>query len=371
MLERTLDCYLRDELNLSEDSPAFRPVYAATVRYVASGFSSIKDYHDALKAHIDFSELDFTAADFRLEVASMRRFVMNMRFYVLNLCMAKDTKKAVMKYLDYGLTKKEAVLAWNTLLVKPAMRKRIVSVAKQRHKDLDRDIVSVKELRVRGDETGAMFATLAKGATRLAGRKLRWVAMAHNLSIADLASEVMCQTLTIYYQSLPNRFSEEHQLNYLRRGMGSRVDNMNNMYGADKRKRMQKDGNGGYELVIASESQISRGNSEDRDMSYENVMGKDARHSCERQLETTVALDRALSVRKGSKLHALYNTVLGHHTVAFSNFLRKLGLIRDEESSVDWLARRGFKQIVKHLSQWLKVDEIRIQESLQQLRAAF
>lgn len=369
MRELTLNSYICEKFGIDEEHPSFRPIYAATVRYVSSGYNSIKNYHDALKANHDFS-VEWTAADFRLEVASIRRYVMNMRFYVLNLCLAKDTRKALDLYLKYGLTKREAVLAWNVLLKNPAMRSKIASVAAARHKDLDLDIVSLDELKARMKDTENMFSTLERGAKRLAARKLRWVAMSHNLPLTDLSSEIMCQTLTIYYQSLPNRFSYEHQLNYLRRGMGSRVDNMNNMYGADKRKRMVSDGKGGYMMLCASESQMIRNDAE-TEASYDSFMSKEEAASQSNDLEKAVSLDRMMNVRKGSKLHALYNTVLGRHTVSFSNFLQRKGLIKKEESSIEFLARRGLKQIVKHLANWLRVDEILVTNSLTKLREAF
>lgn len=370
MIELTLNRYICDTFGIDEEHPSFRPIYAATVRYVSSGYSSIKNYHDALKAVHEFTP-EFTAADFRLEVASIRRYVLNMRFYVLNICLSKNTRKAMYLYREYGLTKREAVLAWNTLLKTPATRAKIASVAKARHKDLDRDIVSLKELKLRIKDTETMFATLEKGAKRLAARKLRWVSVSHNMPLSDLSSEIMCQTLTIYYQSLPNRFSLEHQLNYLRRGMGSRVDNMNNMYGSEKRRRMQSDGKGGYQMTIASESQLRMSDDGDSPVGYDSYLDKSAIVEQVNDLDRTVAIDRAVNVRKGSKLHALYNTVLGRHTVSFTNFLMKLNLIKGEESSVEFLARRGLKQIVKYLAQWLRVDEDHVTKSLTQLREAF
>lgn len=370
-MEQTLDQYLITKLNLVEDSQQFQAVYAATVRYAASGYNSIKEYHDELKQHVDFDQFEFTAPDFRIRLSAVCRFVLKLRFYVLTVCLSKNPKPAVKNYAEFGISKQEAVYAWNYLLKEPKNRKRIAQVAQNRHKDVSLDLVSAEELKRRIRETQPLFSQLTKVATYQARHKLRWVSVSHNITISDLAADLMCQVLVSYYQSLPNAFGELHQLNYLKASLSNRINNMNNHYGAKKRRRMEQSANGGYALVVVSDNQIRGNSNSDQAMTYENMSDSEGLHAHTEDMEKRMTIDRLLGVRRGSKRHALNHTLLGHHTVAFTSFLRKNELCKENESSVEWMARKNIKQTIKYLAQWLNVAEADVEQAVNTIRYAF
>ena len=371
--ELGLNAYLTQRLGIEETSDEFRSVYAATIRYIGSGYKSIADYHRDLQAAIDFKQFEFTAPDLRIDLSSVCRFTLKMRFFVLAVCLHKDPKEIIQKYESYGLTKREAVLAWNTILKHDKQRDAIRRVAKSRAKTkggLDITMVSSKELRIRLDQTASLFAELHRNAKRLVRKNLQWVSVSHNIPIADLTCDIMCKVLLSYYQSLPNRFSENHQLNYLRASLTNRINNMNNYYGAEKRKRMKKVGEDKYEIVVMSDNQMWHNPEDDSSNSYEDMLGADARVHTE-QMENNLTINRMLEEAEGTKRHKLYSTVTGRDCAEFTEYLRENGMLKQTMTcATQWLVSKPTKSIRTTLAKWLGVSVDAINGGLEMLRGS-
>lgn len=368
--EQDLNSFLSQRLNLVEGSAEFRKVYAATVRYVGSGYKSIAGYHRDLQAVVDFKQFEFTAADLRIDLSSICRFTLKMRFFVLAVCFHKEPQEIIQKYASYGLSKREAVLAWNTLLKSDDERKTIRRTAKAKHKGLVLAMVSSRELRVRLDQTSSLFAELHRNAKRLVRKNLQWVSLSHNIPIADLTCDIMCKVLLSYYQSLPNKFSEAHQLNYLRASLTNRINNMNNYYSAEKRRRMHKVGEDKYEIIVMSDNQMWHDPNDDSSASYEDMLGSDARVHTE-QMENSLTINRLLVDSEGTKRHRLYTTVLGRDCADFTEYLRENGMLKNTMTcATEWFMAKPSKFIRKTLAKWLDVSITAINAGLDTLRGS-
>ena len=368
--EQDLNSFLSQRLNLVEGSAEFRKVYAATVRYVGSGYKSIAGYHRDLQAVVDFKQFEFTAADLRIDLSSICRFTLKMRFFVLAVCFHKEPQEIIQKYASYGLSKREAVLAWNTLLKSDDERKTIRRTAKAKHKGLVLAMVSSRELRVRLDQTSSLFAELHRNAKRLVRKNLQWVSLSHNIPIADLTCDIMCKVLLSYYQSLPNKFSEAHQLNYLRASLTNRINNMNNYYSAEKRRRMHKVGEDKYEIIVMSDNQMWHDPNDDSSASYEDMLGSDARVHTE-QMENSLTINRLLVDSEGTKRHRLYTTVLGRDCADFTEYLRENGMLKNTMTcATEWFMAKPYKFIRKTLAKWLDVSITSINAGLDTLRGS-
>lgn len=369
--EQSLAAFISERLALDVNDDKFRRVFASTVRYLASGFKSISEYHRELQREVDFREFDFTAADFRIQISSVCNFVLKLRFYSLALCLERDPRDLVQSYKQYGVCKRDAVLAWNTCLKDRAMRKRIRDVARARHKDLSRVLVTSQELQHRLNQTAVLFDELHRNATRQCRKKLRWVSTAHNIAMQDLTCDIMCQVLTSYYQCLPNNFTLSHQLNYLRATLSNRINNMNNYYGAEKRRRMQKVGEDKYEIIVMSDNQLQKAFGTDEDtVNYETMLGEDARQHTE-QMENGLTINRLLEESEGTKRGRLYSTVLGRDCVDFTEYLRDNGMLKETMScATEWLMVKPSKFIRKILARWLDVSVGSVNTGLDTLRNA-
>ncbi|AQT28800.1 hypothetical protein YOLOSWAG_332 [Erwinia phage vB_EamM_Yoloswag] len=369
--EQSLEAFISQRLALDVTSDSFRRVFASTVRYLASGYKSIAEYHRDLQREVDFSQFEFTAADFRIEVSSVCNFILKMRFYALALCLERDPRDVIYEYGRYGLCRRDAILAWNLCLKDKDSRKQIRLCAKTKHKGLCRDMVTHQELHHRLGQTSILFAELHRNAERQVRKNMRWVATAHNIPLQDLTCDIMCKVLTSYYQCLPNNFTLGHQLNYLRATLTNRINNMNNYYGAEKRRRMQKVGEDKYEIVVMSDNQLQKAFGSDEDtVSYESMLGEDARVHTE-QMENSLTINKLLDEAEGTKRHKLYATVLGRDCADFTDYLREHGMLKETMSCAsEWLMVKPSTFIRKTLARWLDVNVSSVNTGLETLRNA-
>lgn len=373
MKRDSLSKYIETKLLLKRNSAAFRVVYAATVRYLACGFKSIADYHSILQKYVDFDQFDFSAADFRLDVGSVCRFVTNIRFYALSICLAKkdNLKNIVLSYKKYGVLRSDAIKIWKFMLADIRCRKMLLKTAKQKHKTLCAAQVSHHELALRMVQINELTSVLNKNITSRVKKQLRWVMTAHNITAQDLVCDVTCKLIVSYYSSLPNAYSFQHQLNYLRRSLENIINNLNHYYSADKRNRMEKSGDD-YVLIVMSDNQLNKnvgaGDTEN-ERSYEDLAEPSS--TPVEQLETRIAIDRLLDKHGDKKRGKLYSVVLGREDHGFSEYLSQNKLLGKRLSNgTEWLVAKPIATVRKVLAKWLEVSVEAVESGLDSLRNA-
>lgn len=369
----SLSKHIEKTLLIKRNTRAFRVVYAATVRYLACGFKSIAEYHSILQKYVDFDQFEFSAADFRLDVGAVGRFVANIRFYSLSICLAKpdDLKRVVLSYKKFGVRRTDAILIWKLMLADIRCRKMLLKNAKSKHKTICAAQVNHHELKRRLEQLNELTGVLQRNIMSRVKKQLRWVLTAHNVTAHDLASDVTCKLIVSYYMSLPNGYGFQHQLNYLRRCLENIINNMNNYYSADKRRRMQKSGDG-YELVVMSDNQLNRnvglGDSEN-ERSYEDLA--EPTSAPVEQLETSIAIDRLLDTHAGKPRGKLYSVVLGRDDYGFSDYLAQNNLLGKRLSNgTEWLVAKPIATVRKVLAKWLNVSVDAVESGLNTLRSA-
>jgi len=369
----SLSKYIENRLLLKRNSAAFRVVFASTVRYLSCGYKSIAEYHSVLQKYVDFKQFEFSAADFRLEVSAVCRFVTNIRFYSLSICLAKkeDIKSTVLSYKKFGVYRAEAILIWKLMLADIRCRKMLLKDAKHKHKTLCAAQVNHYELEKRLAQTNELSAVLHKNIVSRTKKQLRWVMTAHNMTIQDLVCEVTCKLIVSYYASLPNAYSFQHQLNYLRRSLENIINNLNNYYSADKRRRMQKNGDG-FQLVVMSDNQLNRGigmGDSDQEFSYEDLAEPSS--TPVELLETNIAIERLLSKSGDSKRNKLYSVVLGREDHGFSDYLAEHKMLGKRLSNgTEWLVAKPIGTVRKELAKWLGVSVEAVECGLNTLKNA-
>ncbi|AXG67043.1 hypothetical protein HOU08_gp317 [Dickeya phage vB_DsoM_JA29] len=373
MKQDSLSKFIETKLLIKRNSSAFRVVYAATVRYLACGFKSIAEYHSILQKYVDFNQFEFSAADFRIQVGSVCRFVTNIRFYALSICLAKqdNLKRVVLSYKKFGVRRRDAQLIWKLMLADIRCRKMLLKTAKQKHKTLCAAQVNHHELQLRMNQINELTEVLNKNIKSRVKKQLRWVMTAHNITWQDIVCDVTCKLIVSYYNSLPNAYSFQHQLNYLRRSLENIIHNMNHYYAADCRKRMQKSGDG-FELIVMSDNQLNRnvglGDSEN-ERSYEDLA--EPTSAPVEQLETNIAIERLLAKNAGKKRGKLYSVVLGRDEHGFSEYLAHNNLLGKRLSNgTEWLVAKPIATVRKVLAKWLNVSVEAVESGLNTLRTA-
>lgn len=364
--------YIETELLLDRNSSAFRVVYAATVRYLGCGFKSIAEYHSILQKYVDFGQFDFSAADFRLSVSAVCKFVTNIRFYALSICLAKGERiqKTVLAYKDFGVSKTEAVLIWKLMLCDSRSRKILLTSAKAKHKTLCAAQVCAAELKERHKQTEILSKVLRPNVKRQVHKLLRWVSVSHNITLEDLSCDVMCKLIVSYYHSLPNSYSFDHQLNYLRRSLNNIINNMNYYYSAEKRNRMELVGDH-YELIVMSNNQLRNtgGRDNDTEMNYEDL--SEASDVENTQMENRITIDKLLKQNENKKRGRLYNAILGRDEKDLTDYLTTNNLLgKKMSSSTEWLVAKPINYIKKVLAKWLEVSVEAVDHGMNSLKSS-
>lgn len=367
---KNLNEYIVQVLNLEEGTEAFNRIAGHTVKYLMGGYASIADYHRDLSKWHTFTK-DYTAAAFRIALSDHSRFTVNIKYFCLNVALAKDPRAVTMaKYKMYGLKHKEALLIWNSFLKEKKERAKALSYAKKRNPALVRSLTSAINMKKKLAQTQPIFEELHKNTMARVRKKLRWVSDSHNIPPIDLACDIMCSIIQAYHKSLPNNLEPEHQLNYLRRALENTVNNANNFYSADKRKRMEKVGENQYQMIVMSDNQLQYAmRNGDGEVNYENMLGEEDRNHTD-MMETNLGIQRLLTRSEGTKKYKLYSAVLGIDTTEFTQWLDEKNLLgKNKVCASDWMVAKPAAYVKKTLALWLNVTLTAIECGISRLQS--
>lgn len=365
MSSTSLAHFIKKNLELSETSPEFLKMFGIITKYLARGYGKglTAKFHDDMSEIVDFESLNTTAFEFRKKLSDKSMFVANIRYYALSVSTSDNAATyAQSAWAKYSLSRIDAVFAWNSYLKNPIHRQHLEKAAFKHNASFESSWVSPQALFLRLRMADSLMTELMPSVKTQTYKKLRWTVNAHNQILSDLHCDLVVSLLQAYYQSLPNNFSREHQLNYLRATITSRVNNMNDYYGADKRQRQHSDGKGGYIQTVASQNQL--GSYSDGDaISYEDMLGDDARTDAMEDLEAKLSMDELLDRTRGTKRGLLYRTISGRNQEEFTSWLRARGKLTARcDCACSWLASKSIKVMCAALGEWLEVsvDSIRV-----------
>lgn len=367
---KTLNTYISETLNLQKDSEAFGSIAGSTVKYLMGGYSSIADYHRDISKSYTFTK-EFTAASFRLSLLDHSRFTVNIKYFCLNVSLSKSPREvAESKYKMYGLSREEALLIWNTFLRKKKERARAITLVKSRNPDLTRSITSALSMKRKLAQSQKICAELHKNTLTRVRKKLRWVSDSHNIPLTDLACDIMCKIIQAYHKSLPNILEPEHQLNYLRRTLENTINNTNNYYSANKRRRMEKVGEDQYQMIVMSDNQLQYAmRNNDGEVNYENMLGAEDRNHTD-LMESNLSISRLLTRSEGTKKYKLYSAVLGIDTTEFTQWLEEKNLLgKNKTCASDWMVSKPASYVKKTLAKWLNVTLTAIECGITRLQS--
>lgn len=362
--------HLVHTLNLEESTDAFNHIAGFTVKYLMGGYASIADYHRDISKWYSFTK-EYTAAAFRIGLSDHSRFTVNIKYYCLNVALAKNPREVAMaKFKMYGLSQAEALVIWNTLLKIKVERRKSLGQAKKRNPSLTRSITSATAMKRKLAQTNKICDILYKNTLTRVRKKLRWVSDSHNIPLTDLASDIMCNLMQAYHKSLPNDLEPEHQLNYLRRTLENTINNANNFYSADKRKRMEKVGEDQYQMIVMSDNQLQYAmRNNDGEVNYENMLGSEDRNHTD-MMESNLGIQRLLTRSEGTKKYKLYSAVLGIDTTEFTKWLAEKNLLgKTRMCASDWMVTKPAAYVKKTLALWLNVTITAIECGISRLQS--
>ena len=369
----SLSALIRTSLNVELDAPEFIDVFKLCVTYVSRGYYKRKtDFHSDIAQHVDFKKLEISAKDFRMSLDAQRYNIVNLKYYVLRILVGRLTKAAVQEmYPKYGLCRNDAALVWNILRDKKFAKQLRELVYPTFDFDLNKDDVSPEALNTLMPTLNQALSDMKKTIRGRVRNELRWISMSQNIAYADLESDLIGSVVFAFNQSVPNRYSYQHQVNYLGLSVGNRIANVHAEYSSEKRRRMFNVGtkeNPSYSVEIMSENQLNHCASSDTEVSYESLLGVESQtHTSNMEFELSAS--EILSVTKGTKRGSLYSVLLGVDVPEFTQFLTATRRLRGGgvRTGLDWIASKSREDMVHVLAEWLDVHHVAVAVGIKRL----
>lgn len=351
-----------ETLKIDHNTEAFHEVFELSLLYISKCISYGK-YHQELKKHVDFKELDgLTPPKFRLMLREDGYMLTSVKFFAMYLschkltrelaedtypqyklfrCDAKEVYRCFMKRGFKTFYRRESEFSWKRLDVTPAA----LAIAQENFMDF---IPEVKK-----------FCSIQM-------RKIQFISSSNNFSRTEFESELIMGGLRAYYYLIPTQKVGNELLNYLRASMSNTNKNIIEKFTSVKRGRLVNEGedaagNSHYNLRVVSQSQLNL-NDEDGEVSYDTIFSeKHAKLHSTEEFEFSVKqiiLKKGRSKLSDSKRQAeLLGLFMGYPNKRFDRFLREKRLIRSEKCSTEFLDGRARDEYLPVLSNYFKVSE--------------
>lgn len=363
---RSLSHFICDTLHVKYGTQQFKNLMSSTLLYICTS-TNIKVYHRTLKDNADFSALDITPAQFRMELMDSGYVTANLKFYstFLSLLTANALDKFVAEELcyKYKICPCDAKPIFNFILELKGFRTEIRKFAKSRGiKSRDYSFTRLQEIK---DTFSSMLPELEKHIRRTTNKKLDFIRKYFNMSREELWSDLVVHTLRAYYKSVPNDFSELKQLNYLRTAVNNRALNLIESHVSQKRQRLVNMGSDNKEgakfvLMVEAESQMTL-NSEGESQSLETLgEGEFWLNGAESQ-DFTLSIDSLRSKYRNTKRGVVLSVFAGFEVPRLTTWMRKRRMLRAvDKNSQDIMETKDIGEMCSILAEFLnvKVDVI-------------
>jgi hypothetical protein len=251
-------------------------------------------------------------------------------------------------------------------LLKTDLRKKIVRYVKERglkHKDFGIDNLLDIQHRM-----SKLHVELIPHIKRVAAKKLSFIKKYHNMTFDELWADLSIIMLQSYYRSVPNNFSYEKQLNYLRASISKRALNLLNSYVTQKRQRLVNVGtdnkeNAKFILKTQAESQLPM-DSEGNAATLDSVLTIDRAFNPHIEYEVSM---QSLAERYGqTKRGFILKLYSGADIPSFTQYLFQRRILRsDLMTCQDFLMTRSVDEVRNVLSDFLDISRIAVDRVLE------
>lgn len=367
----SLITHITENLKIQVDSEAFVPTFKICLGYIARGYHKRKpEIHKDLAKLVNFDGLNISPKDFRMTLDAHREFIVNLRFFVLrNICKSLSGSEAESLYVKYGVDEQDAALTWQLLRQLKFRRDLRRSVLASFDFKLSITDVTPEALAVISKVIDQILNDMRRTIKGRVRKELRWISMSHNIPYSDLESDLIASVVFAYNQSLPNRYSYQHQVNYLGTSVSNRIRNIQAEFSSEKRRRMSNTGTKDapkYEISILSENQLNHRNYSDTDIAYDSVMSEDSRTHLT-NMEFDLSVDEILATTVGTKRGKLYSVLLGRDSQEFTDWLVNTRRIRGDRAGIDYISSKSNNDRIAILAEWLDVSRVAVRVGITRL----
>lgn len=343
-------------LNVDAESEGAVYVFAESALYIL-GATHAFDYQELIKPYCK----EQSAKMFRLSICEQRYASLNIKLYLVALfrngCASKHAAKALAE--KFEITNKDSSLIWLLYSSNDWFFKAGLAMTKKLGHNADHLTVE-RALRT----FNRLFPRVFSYIKYLTWKKMRFLVRSKNETFDDFNSEVSSKVVQSFYDLIPSDFTDDHIVNYLKRSAHNHVVNLIKHHQTQKRARMVSvdAGNTKFDMLCLSQNQMAL----TEDGQRQDVDGEDNfSPKFELQFSVSQVLDKAKSQTKKYKFITL---LLGAECETFTVWLRERGVCREYEDNVDVQARVTADQYTKHVADFLKVSNDRVESLLGSLR---
>lgn len=353
-----------EQAGLSTQSNLFEEVVGYLCRLHGT---KIKTYHQRFEAACEFGG-ELSPSSFRYSLYTQRDIGLSLKYYAMYAAFNYNPRHhhaLCASGASFNITVRDARRVLR-LLSDASVRSRVLAACAA--SSITRDMVSHSAyLKVIAQGHG-MINGLRESIAKHVNKQLAWVARAHNVRTSDLHTDVTSELLMVYYAMVPTCRSPEHIHGYLCSALHSRIKNLQNKHGSQKRARMvqvTEHGESRYQLLETNESHLNKNCSAGEEIGLESLASADDSqviHDFEFQRSVDTLLSR---VRRGTKRYALYCVLLGRSVSEFGDYLRKRRLLRStNKTASEWLIGKPIDYVAEVLGAWLGASPVSVKRGM-------
>lgn len=349
-------------LKVDYKSPEFHEIFELSLRYVSKCIGYGK-YHQELKKHVNFSELDgYTPAKFRLLIREDGYLLTSIKFYAMYLSCHPVTKElAEETYPSYKMFRCDARAVFS------CFARRGFKSQFRRESDFEwvKSDVTPSAL-AQAQDSFINFVPEVKKFCSMQMRKIQFISSSNNFSRTEFESELLMSGLRSYYYLIPTEHEGEKLLNYLRASMSNANKNIIDKFTSVKRGRLVNEGedasgNAHYNLRVVSQSQLHQFD-EDGEVQYDSIFSEShvKLHSAEEfefSVKQVIAKKIKSSLTDSKRQAELLAIFMGYPNKKFDAYLHSKRLIRSEKCSSEFIDNNSREDYIPVLSNYLGVSE--------------
>jgi hypothetical protein len=358
---KSLCTQIEELLELEPHTSKFDKCFALCVEHVLMG-TSIKDFHSALKQVIDFKQLEITPSRFRLTLSKSGYILLNFRYYAINMALTSKQDDSWYEYYmhQFDIDVRDSCLMHDALFTRVSGRKTLRSQIRTKYKKSGYDY-SPDGLREILDRFNAWLPLIKSHILRVIRKRLRFIIKTYNMTEDEFVSELLFAAIRAYYKSVPNKHSEEKQLNTIRSSVTNYAINLIKEYTSTKRERLVNEGedaqgNYVFNLRVVSENQmrLDRMTEDSVEIPYDSMFCSALRIKQENQREIEFSIDQMIRrFGETSKRGRLVTLFFKPDCPLFNDWLQDNNYLRSEKTTQDFQSSKSVEEFLKIVAKYL------------------
>ncbi len=370
---KSLSKLICETFGVEYKSKEFQRILKCCCLYISNIMGAF-EFQKEIKKVVAFEDFGFSAKDFRLNLISINKGSVGLRFLILNIIKTNIFTKDELKRLsrEFKVSSSDAVCSYtiiNSIKHKLRRHKYVASISKE--------LISPEAYHKQDSLFRVVYPKVLSTIRSVTYNKLRFLSHSTNTEFKDIHGELTIKAIGSFYKLMPTAEPEAYVTNYIRRSVTNHALNMIKTGTTQKRGRLIKaeaDGFGGnnFKLLVASENQINVRAEQDEVVIYDSMLAWDVQletiHTAELEFSITQILEKYKHLRNKSRL---LNIVFGQEDTMFSQWLVNNNYINKHDDNIDFQETTTHSTFNSALTHYFKISEEELKTFLLNVRKEF